>query len=54
VINGFLALPLLVLVMLVANDRSVMGPRTNGRGLNIVGWGTTALMFAATLALVAT
>jgi Mn2+/Fe2+ NRAMP family transporter len=54
VINGFLAPPLLVLVMLVANDRSVMGPRTNGRGLNIVGWGTTALMFAATLALVAT
>ena len=31
VFNGFLAPPLLVLVMLVANDRTVMGQRTNGR-----------------------
>jgi Mn2+/Fe2+ NRAMP family transporter len=32
VLNGFLAPPLLVLAMLVANDRGVMGSRTNGRG----------------------
>jgi Mn2+/Fe2+ NRAMP family transporter len=41
-------------VMLVANDRSVMGSRTNGRALNIVDWATTAAMFAAVLAVVAT
>jgi Mn2+/Fe2+ NRAMP family transporter len=51
VLNGVLAPPLLVLVMLVANDRSLMGRRTNGRGLNLVGWGTTVVMFAAVLGL---
>jgi NRAMP (natural resistance-associated macrophage protein)-like metal ion transporter len=54
VLNGFLAPPLLVLVMLVANDRHVMGTRTNGRGLNILGWGTTIVMFAAAVGLVVT
>jgi NRAMP (natural resistance-associated macrophage protein)-like metal ion transporter len=54
VLNGVLAPPLLVLVMLVANDRRVMGTRTNGRWLNIVGWGTTLVMFVAVFGLVAT
>jgi NRAMP (natural resistance-associated macrophage protein)-like metal ion transporter len=54
VLNGFLAPPLLVLVMLVANDRNVMGSRTNGRWLNVVGWGTTLVMFSAAIGLVAT
>jgi Mn2+/Fe2+ NRAMP family transporter len=54
VLNGFLAPPLLVLVMLVANDRGVMGARTNGRGLNVLGWGTTIVMFAAAVGLVVT
>jgi NRAMP (natural resistance-associated macrophage protein)-like metal ion transporter len=54
VLNGFLAPPLLVLVMLVANDRQVMGRRTNGRWLNVLGWGTTLVMFAAAIGLVAT
>ena len=54
VLNGFLAPPLLVLVMLVANDRTVMGSRTNGRWLNVIGWATTAAMFAAAVGLVAT
>jgi Mn2+/Fe2+ NRAMP family transporter len=54
VLNGFLAPPLLVLVMLVANDRKVMGMRTNGRWLNLLGWGTTVVMFAAAIGLVVT
>ena len=54
VLNGFLAPPLLVPVMLVANDRRVMGASTNGRGLNVLGWGTTVVMFAAALGLVLT
>lgn len=54
VLNGFLAPPLLVLVMLVANNRTVMGSRTNGRVLNFAGWFTTAAMFAAALGLVVT
>jgi Mn2+/Fe2+ NRAMP family transporter len=54
VINGFLAPPLLVLVMLVANDRRVLGERVNGRWLNVLGWGTTLVMFAAAAGLVVT
>jgi Mn2+/Fe2+ NRAMP family transporter len=54
VLNGLLAPPLLVLVMLVSNDRAVMGERTNGRLLNIVGWATTLTMGAAAVALIIT
>src|SRR6266542_23048 len=54
VLNGFLAPPLLVLVMLVANTRDVMGSRTNGPWLNLLGWGTTVVMFAAAIGLVVT
>ena len=47
VINGFLAPPLLVVVMLISNNRRVLGNRVNGRLANAIGWSTTALMFAA-------
>jgi len=36
--------------MLVANDANIMGARTNGRGLNGLGWA----MFAAAVGLVVT
>jgi NRAMP (natural resistance-associated macrophage protein)-like metal ion transporter len=51
VINGVLAPPLLVLLMLIANNRKVMGERVNGPGLNIIGWFATLVMFAAAIAL---
>ena len=51
VINGVLAPPLLVLLMLMSNNPKVMGKRTNGRWLNILGWFTTILMFLAAIAL---
>lgn len=54
VINGLLAAPLLVLVMLVSNNPKVMGERANGRRLNALGWGTTAVMAIAAIALVVT
>jgi Mn2+/Fe2+ NRAMP family transporter len=54
VINGFLAPPLLVVIMLVANNKTVMGKRVNSKGSNILGWLTTAVMFAAAIALVVT
>lgn len=54
VINGVLAPPLLVLLMLVANNRQVMGEHVNGRGLNLLGWVTTLVMGAAALALIFT
>jgi len=51
VINACLAPPLLVIVMFIANNRAVMGEQVNGTALNVMGWTTTALMFAATIAL---
>ena len=49
VINGVIAPPLLVVVMLVANNKRVMGKRTNGVFTNIVGWLAAAVMFAAAI-----
>ena len=49
-LNGLLAPPLLVLVMLVGSNRAFMGECTNGPWLNVLGWPTTALMFVAAVA----
>jgi len=50
VLNGVLAPPLLLLVMLVGNNRHIMGEHTNGFWLNLLGWTATALMTAAAVA----
>lgn len=47
VINGVIAPPLLVVVMLVSNNKKVMGPRVNGFSTNIIGWLAALIMFAA-------
>jgi Mn2+/Fe2+ NRAMP family transporter len=52
VLNGFLAPPLLIVVMLIANNREVMGASVNNRLLNVHGWSTTIAMFVAAVALV--
>ena len=52
VINGVLAPPILIVVMLIANNRAVLQEHVNGRLANVVGWTTTAVMFAAALGLV--
>jgi len=54
VINGFLAPPILIVIMLVANNKAVLGGETNGRLTNVIGWITTLAMFAAAIALVLT
>jgi len=54
VINGLIAAPLLVLVMLVSNNRAAMGERTNGRLLNVLGWVTTIVMGVAAVGLIVT
>jgi Mn2+/Fe2+ NRAMP family transporter len=53
-INGFLAPPLLIVIMLVANNKKIMGTRTNGWVMNLLGWITAALMSAAAVGLVVT
>ena len=47
VVNGLLAPPLLLLVMLVGNNRDIMGAHTNGLWLNVFGWTATGLMTCA-------
>jgi Mn2+/Fe2+ NRAMP family transporter len=49
VLNGMLAPPLIVLVTLLSSDRSVMGERANPLVLTVLGWGTAAVMAAATV-----
>ena len=51
VLNGILAPPLLVIIMLVSNNKKVMGKRTNVWWINALGWLTTAIMFAAAIAM---
>ena len=54
VINGFLAPPLLVAILLVANNRQIMKDKVNGRWSNILGATTIVVMFVAAVALVLT
>lgn len=54
VVNGFLTPPMLVLIMLISNNRNVVGDRTNGRLLNVVGWLTTGITTAAAVGLAVT
>lgn len=51
VLNGLLAPPLLVFLMLLSNDPEVMGSRTNSRTTNILGWAATCLMSGGTIVL---
>ena len=50
IINGVVAVPLLVLILLVANNRSIMGKYTNGKLSNTVGILTTVVMAGAAAA----
>ncbi|MBN6149429.1 Nramp family divalent metal transporter [Xanthomonas sp. AmX2] len=54
IVQGFSVPPLLLLMMLMANDRKVVGARTNSRFTNVLGWITVAATFAATGCLVFT
>jgi Mn2+/Fe2+ NRAMP family transporter len=49
-LNGLLAPPLLVLVMLVGGNRRIMGEHVNGPWLTVLGWTATAVMTAAAIA----
>jgi len=45
---------MLLVIMLIANNSRVMGDKVNGRWTNVVGWATTAVMWAAAVGLVLT
>ena len=50
VLNGLLAPPLLLLVMLVGRNRAIMGEHANGPWLSALGWTATAVMSLAAVA----
>ena len=54
VINGFVAPPLLVIIMMAGNQKKIMGKWVNGLVTNIIGWATAVVMAAAAIALVLT
>jgi len=54
VLNGVVAAPFLVVVMLVSSDRQIMGENVNGKLARVIGWATTALMAAGAIAFFAT
>ena len=44
VINGVTAIPILFVIMKIANDKNILGRRTNGRLTNTIGWITFTVM----------
>jgi len=51
VVNGVIAVPLMVVMMFMTSNRNVMGQFTLSRSLSVVGWLATAIMLAASLGL---
>jgi NRAMP (natural resistance-associated macrophage protein)-like metal ion transporter len=54
VLNGVLAPPLIVIVLLLTGNPEVMGTRSNPRWMAVLGWITVAVMTAASVAMFAT
>jgi Mn2+/Fe2+ NRAMP family transporter len=54
IVQGFSTPLLMLLIMLMTNNRAVMGRQVNRRAINALGWLTTAAIFAASLGLVLT
>jgi Mn2+/Fe2+ NRAMP family transporter len=54
IVNGVVAVPIMVIMMLLAVKSDVMGPFTVKRRLLVLGWLSTAVMAAAVVAMFAT
>jgi Mn2+/Fe2+ NRAMP family transporter len=53
IIQGFSTPPLLLMIVLMTNDRRLMGDKTNSTWLNVLSWATVVAIFAASAGLVA-
>ncbi len=51
ILNGICAPPLMILIMLIGNNKEIMKEHTNSRFSNIMGWTITIIMSAASIAL---
>ena len=54
VVNGVVAVPLMIVMMIVVASRKIMGKFAASRALMIFGWGATALMAVVVAAMLAT
>ncbi len=54
VLNGMLLPVILVFMLLLINNKKLMGKYTNGKIYNYLAWGTTIAMTALTIALIVT
>ena len=54
VLNGVIAVPIMVVMMLLASRKSVMGDHTIGPRLRVMGWVATAVMATTVVAMMAT
>ncbi len=54
VVNGVICVPVLVVMMMLASNRKVMGSFVSGTGLRFFGWLTVAAMTAAVCAMLVT
>jgi len=52
VVNGILLPFVLVFVLMLINDRELMGPYVNSRGFNLIAWTTVVVMVVLTLAMI--
>jgi Mn2+/Fe2+ NRAMP family transporter len=52
VINGIIAPFLMAMIMLVGNNKRVMGEHVNGRSVGLLGWTITIIMGCCAAALV--
>jgi NRAMP (natural resistance-associated macrophage protein)-like metal ion transporter len=53
VINGVIAVPMMIAMMIVATSGGIMGRFTASRSLRILGWASTLVMAAAAVAMIA-
>lgn len=52
ILNGFVAIPLLIALMFISNNKNILGEYTNGRISNIIGWAVVCVMSISALALI--
>jgi Mn2+/Fe2+ NRAMP family transporter len=52
IVQGISTPLLMLLIMLITNNRKIMGRWVNTRALNVLGWVTTVAIFAASAALI--
>lgn len=52
IVQGLSTPPLLLLIMRMTNDRRIMGDKVNTIWINLLGWITTAVLFAASFGLI--